>query len=171
MLYPSNRERRRNTSTFVTAFPVFRFDYTTACPSRSKLVALSSRCFSFLHRIPSSNCSTFKRSTKFRSRRIKSLQRIGLKRIIERSNGIGKVISFGPIFRATEKFFATRQSLLKTRLNRFDEGEEREREKIISRLRVSFHPVEGNSIGSARENIYQPPLNMQLPFENSRSNG
>lgn len=31
--------------------------------------------------------------------------------------------------------------------------------------------MEGNSIGSARENIYQPRLNMQSPFENSRLNG
>lgn len=30
--------------------------------------------------------------------------------------------------------------------------------------------MEGNSIGSARENIYQPRLNMQSPFENSRLN-
>lgn len=36
---------------------------------------------------------------------------------------------------------------------------------------ISFQPMEGNSIGSARENIYQPRLNMQSPFENSRLNG
>lgn len=78
------------------------------------------------------------------------------------------------MFRATEKFFhdsPITESTIDWINAQRRQGNGREKERERNNIWYSFHlegPVEG--IGSARENIYQPPLNMQLPFENSRFN-